>query len=139
MTLTATNSNSFLVNHKEVFEDNAGCIIARQPLTTEEAVAVSKHQQEELTPKHSKMQKSENRITVEIIRYYQQLEALKPKKQEYINLKNAEGYTSLLRFYHEKIQTLRKQLDEINPDRLQEIDTQRANDCTIKGDIEVGS
>lgn len=74
------------------------------------------------------MIQSENSIAAELIRYYQQKEALQiGLKTEFTKAQRTET----LVFYNWKIKSLRKQLNEINPARLQEIDTQRANDCTV--------
>lgn len=72
--------------------------------------------------------KTENQIAVELIKYYQQEQALR-EATEWDN--NPEGKENTLNFYKGKIETLRKKLNEISPKRLQEIDTQRANDCTV--------
>lgn len=77
--------------------------------------------------------KSENRISVELIRYYQQKDALLTQKSEYEDLNNITAYKNLLSFYSEKIETLKKQLYEINPEKLKKIEQQRANDCTVNG------
>lgn len=76
------------------------------------------------------MQKSENQIIVELIRYYQQKDALKKQEETY---NNPISYVQLMNFYDENIVTYRKQLNEINPEKLTEIDTQRANDITVRG------
>lgn len=79
------------------------------------------------------MKRSENQITVALIKYYQQKKALQNLLEEYKNLNNLKGYNNTLMFYNENITTLRKQLNEINPTKLQEIDAQRTNNRTVKG------
>jgi hypothetical protein len=79
------------------------------------------------------MKRSENQITVTLIKYYQQKKALQNLLEEYKNLNNLKGYNNTLMFYNENITTLRKQLNEINPTKLQEIDAQRTNNRTVKG------
>lgn len=84
------------------------------------------------------MEKSTNQIQAELIRYYQQKDALTPQKESYLQLNNVEGYNITMLHYEETITTLRNQLKKRNPFRLQEIDTKRANDITVKGAIEIG-
>ena len=79
------------------------------------------------------MRKSENQIAVELIRYYQQKQALKAQEKTY---NNPRSFVNLMGFYNEKINSLRTQLNGLNKERLQEIDTQRSNDCTVKGAVE---
>jgi hypothetical protein len=81
--------------------------------------------------------KSENILAVELLRYYQQKETLKLQEKEY---NNPKGFVNLMQFYTEKINSLRTQLDENYPKRLQEIDTRlseadtkRAINITVKG------
>ena len=74
-------------------------------------------------------QPSENSIVVSLIKYYEQKEALE-KNSELDFTEN--GKQTTIDFYNEKITSLRKQLHGINPRKLQEIDTQRNNDCTVK-------
>lgn len=63
--------------------------------------------------------KSENMLSVELLRYYQQKNALKLQEEEY---NNPISFVRLMQFYNEKINSLRKQLHEKAPSKLQEID-----------------
>lgn len=85
------------------------------------------------------MQKSENQLAVELIRYYQQKEALTTQKEDYKKLNNLFGFNNTMLHYNETIVKLRKLLNESNPKRLEEIDIKRANDCTVTGAVEIGS
>jgi hypothetical protein len=77
----------------------------------------------------------EDQIADELTQYYSQKKAL----ENNLSLGFTEnGKESTLTFYKEKINALRSKLNEINPKRLQEIDSERANDCTIKGEFEIG-
>ncbi|WP_233898328.1 hypothetical protein [Tenacibaculum piscium] len=78
------------------------------------------------------MEYSENRIAVELIKYYQQQEALKANKKEYTNT----SFAILNSKYTLEIMRLRILLDEKNPKRLQEIDTKSANEITVTEGIE---
>ncbi|SOS48418.1 hypothetical protein [Tenacibaculum dicentrarchi] len=76
--------------------------------------------------------KTENRIAVELIRYYQQQEALTANKEEYTSF----ALAILNSKYTYEIIRLRILLNEKNPKRLQEIDTKRANEITVTKGIE---
>ncbi|ALU74322.1 hypothetical protein AUW17_05270 [Tenacibaculum dicentrarchi] len=76
--------------------------------------------------------KIENRIAVDLIRYYQQQEALIANKKEYTGV----AFALLNCKYTYEIERLRILLNEKNPKRLQEIDTKRANEITVTKGIE---
>ena len=69
---------------------------------------------------------SENILFAELIKYYQQLKALYATTDWVQETKdNTE------RFYKEKIEELRIKCHEAKAKRLKELDTNRANDCTV--------
>jgi hypothetical protein len=73
---------------------------------------------------------SENKLTIELIRYYQQKEAL-VKIMEQNPIENSTN-TITLNFYNEKINSLRGSLKKEFPERIAKIDKQRKDDCTTK-------
>ncbi|MCD8431012.1 hypothetical protein LNJ06_12620 [Tenacibaculum finnmarkense genomovar ulcerans] len=76
--------------------------------------------------------KTENRIAVNLIRYYQQQEALEANKEKYTGI----ALALLNSKYTYEITKLRILLNEKNPKRLQEIDSKRANEITVTKGIE---
>lgn len=75
---------------------------------------------------------SGNKLFTELIRYYQQLEALLIADDW-----SADTKENTKAFYTEKIESLRKQCHEANPKRLAEIDTRRENNCTVNEAIQI--
>lgn len=73
---------------------------------------------------------SENRVALELIRYYQQKNALKANTKDAFNETSKE---QTLAFYDFKINSLKKKLHEINPERLQAIEQQAKNDLSNNG------
>lgn len=69
---------------------------------------------------------SENQLFTELIRYYQQLDALIISKDW-----ESDTKANTKTFYLEKIDELRIRCHEANPKRLAELVTRRANDCPI--------
>ena len=81
------------------------------------------------------MMKSENQITTELIRYYQQKDALLHS----IGLEFTENQrTDTLHFYNWKIKSLEKELYEINPKKHQEIIGKRKDAAAIKKSVCAG-
>ena len=69
---------------------------------------------------------SENILFTELIRYYQQLDALYATDDW-----NEDTKKKTEDFYNEKIKELRIKCHETNAGRLAEIDTRRAYDCPV--------
>jgi hypothetical protein len=127
--IQTTSQNSFTVNNKEVYADQEGCIRFSTPLTELEKEAFLNHYRTHYL-KLYKNTSTENRVAVELIRYYQQKDKLKEQEKDY---NNPISFVNLMTFYNEKIKSLKKQLYELNPKRLQAIERQRANDITVNG------
>jgi hypothetical protein len=73
---------------------------------------------------------SENKLTIELIRYYQQKDAL-VKIMEQNPIENSTN-TITLNFYNEKINSLRSSLKKEFPERLTQIDIKRKDGGTIR-------
>lgn len=125
--IQTTSQNSFLVNNKEVYADQEGCIRETTPLTDLEKTTFLNHYKKHVL-KMNRNTPSDKKLAVELISYYQRRENL---LNEAKGTRTATNFNSTLQHYNDKIATLRKQLHEINPGKLQKIDTQRANDCTV--------
>lgn len=126
-----TNTNTFLVNNKEVYIDQEGCAIERQPLTLTEKQQFHTFLEKVLVSKGIFKEKDliTNKLSVELIRYYQQREALEIEKQK--GAISNSTYDTTVKFYDYKINSLRKQIDERDPEKLRKIDANRANDLTV--------
>jgi hypothetical protein len=73
---------------------------------------------------------SENKLTIELIRYYQQKDALAAIMEE--NPAENSTNTITLNFYNDQISNLRSSLKKEFPERLTQIDIQRKDGGTIR-------
>jgi hypothetical protein len=73
---------------------------------------------------------SQNKLTIELIRYYQQKHALVAIMEENPAENNTNNIT--LNFYNEQISNLRSSLKKEFPERLAKIDIQRKDGGTIR-------
>lgn len=122
------------VNHKSAYTDMDGRLIMQETFNDEEKSAAAQHQKKINHSKFRYMRPfSENQLAIQLIKYYQHKDALLNKKHTYKALNNLIGYNNLLMHYSEKIETLKKQLHETNPERLAKIETQRINDTRVVG------
>lgn len=119
------------VNSKSAYIDMDGRVRMQDQFNEEEKQAVAKHQLKNNYSKFKYMRpRSENIVAAELIRYFQQKDALLSNKIDEINPKSK---ADTLEFYDYKINELKKQLHEINPERLAKIEQQRINDTTVVG------
>lgn len=74
---------------------------------------------------------SANKLATELIRYYQQKDALETQLPEYEKLNNLKGYNTTMAFYNDKINSLKVQLHETDSERLSRIEEQREANKTV--------
>jgi hypothetical protein len=76
------------------------------------------------------MPETANQLSIELIRYYQQKDALVLIMDENPLLNDTNKIT--LNFYNDKIKSLRSRLKTKHPERLAKIDAQRKDDSAIR-------